>query len=163
LAVGEAGFAELAVGLVAGEHEQEVERLLPRKAGAEIVGAVEVVDESVVFVAAVAALAIDEYLGGRVDGCGAVELAEDRVFGRPEADGEGDRLGESGVGIGELDGVSQLEECGVLVEGLADGVDELEPGAEVLVERRAGDAGSVCDFFDGGGMEASLRKQPVGG
>ena len=63
-----------------------------------------------------------ECLGGRVDGCGAVELAEDRVFGRPEADGEGDRLGESGVGIGELDGVSQLEECGVLVEGLADGV-----------------------------------------
>ena len=81
LPVGEAGLAKLAIGVVAGQDEQEVERPLLREAGSQSVGSPEVVDESVVFAAAVGSLAVDECLRSRVDRRDAVELSQDRVLG----------------------------------------------------------------------------------
>jgi hypothetical protein len=106
LAVGEVGFAEFAVGVVAREDEQQVERSLLGEAGAQSVGSLKVVGEPLVFAAAVGTLAVDEVLGGWVDRGNAVQLPEDPVFGRPEADRKSDRLGESRLGIRERDGFS---------------------------------------------------------
>jgi hypothetical protein len=59
-------------------------------------------------------LSVDQVVCGRVDGGDAVEMAEDRVLGSPEADRAGDRLSERRIGVGDLDGLAELEECGVL-------------------------------------------------
>src|SRR5207244_6572371 len=71
----------------------------------------------------------------------------------------GDCVGESLVGIWELDGGPQLEEGRVIVERLADGVDELEPGTEVLVERGTRDPGPLGHVFDARGVKASFGEE----
>ena len=119
----------------------------------------EVVGESFEFAASVGALAVDEVLRGRVDRGDAVELAQYRVLGRPEADAVGDRLVERRLGVWEFDDLSELEQRRVRVECLADRVDELEPRAEVLVERRARDTGPVGDLLDGRGVERPFGEQ----
>jgi hypothetical protein len=118
-----------------------------------------VADEPRHLAAAVGALAVDERLRSRVDRDDAVELAEDRVLRGPEPHGACDRLGECGVGVRELDDPPDRQEGGVLVEALADRVDELQARAEVLVERRPGDPRAVGDLLDGRLVEGPLRHE----
>ena len=159
LSVGQARLAKLPKGLVAREDEEQGERPLPADPFFEPSRAVQVANESYELAAAVGALAVDEIPGGRIDGGDTVELSKDRVFGGPEADAVGDRLGERCDGIRTIDDRSQLDERGILGKGLADRIHELEPGAEVLVERRPRHARPLGDLLHGRVVEPALGEQ----
>ena len=66
-------------------------------------------------------------------------------------------------GSAPVDGLPQPEEGGVLVERLADGVDELEPRAEVLVQRRACDPRPVGNLLDRRLVEHALGEELANG
>lgn len=87
--------------------------------------------------AAVAALPVDELPCRGIDRDDAVELGQDGVLGRPEANRVRDRLAQRCVVVLELDRLPEALESRVRVEGLADRIDEPEAGAEVLVDGRA--------------------------
>src|SRR5207248_10697098 len=161
LARGKAGPAELAEGLVARQHEQQGQGAL--RARSQSAGAAEIADEPCELAAPVAALAVDQALGGWIDRRDAVDLAQHRVLRCPEADRVRDRLIERNLWIRIDDEVAQLAQRRVLAEGLADRVDQVEARAEMLVERRAGDPGALRHLLHRRLVEGSFGEEVANG
>jgi hypothetical protein len=155
-AVGAAVEAQLAERLVAREDHEERQRVRRGDPRAQPAVAREPPRQARHLAPPVGALAPDELPRRGIDRGDAVELGEDRVLRGPEAHAAGDRPGHRRVGIGEVDGLPDTQERGALVEALADPVDEVQPRAEVLVERRARDPGAVGDLLDRRLVEGAL-------
>ena len=112
---------------------------------------------------AVAPLPLDETGGGRVDSGDAVERLEQPLVRSPEPDGAPDQLAQGHVDVCQLAGGPGGAQLGALGDGLADGVDEAQPGAEVLVQRRAGDTGPIGDLLHRRLVEGALLEQLADG
>ena len=95
----------------------------------------------------------------RVDRGNPVELSEDSVLRCPEANAARHRAVECDFRVGIDDELAQLAERRVLGERLADRVDQVQARAEVLVERRARDAGAVGHLLHRRPVEGPISEQ----
>src|SRR3954454_19000496 len=96
LTLAEPGRLQFAVALVARCKEKHVQCTFLADAGAQATGSSKVARQPFHLATAVGVLAIDERLGGGVDGDDSIELADHSVLRRPEphrvCDGLGERL-----------------------------------------------------------------------
>src|SRR3954454_4874694 len=152
-------FAQLPVALVAREQHEHGERGPLSHPAAQHARLLQAARQPAHLAAAVATLAADQVACRLVDRRHAVELLEDRILRRPERDGVGQRLIECCVRVIERDGLADGQQRRVGVEGVAHLVDELDTRPEVLVERRARDAGALRHLLHARLVEAALVEQ----
>ncbi len=153
-ALGQARVApQLEIRLEARQNEKKRERSPLAHPGGQAALAMEPLREPAEHARTVAALSVDEARGGRVDGGDAVERLEQPLVRRPEPDRVGHQLVQGDTGVVTLGGVLRGAKLRALTDGFAHGVDEAEPRAEMLVQRRACDTGAVGSA----GRPASVR------